>query len=70
VVSERDARALVHRLAGEEGVFGGTSSALNILGAIEVARELGSNKRVVTVVVDSGLKYLAGDLYARAEGLH
>jgi cysteine synthase A len=63
VVSEKDARALVHRLAGEEGVFGGTSSALNILGAIGVAEELGAGKRVVTVVVDSGLKYLGGDLY-------
>ena len=63
-VSERDARALVRRLASEEGVFGGTSSALNVLGAIGVARDLGPGARVVTVVVDSGLKYLAGDLYA------
>ena len=63
-VSERDARALVRRLASEEGVFGGTSSALNVLGAIGVARDLGPGHRVVTVIVDSGLKYLAGDLYA------
>jgi len=64
VVSEKDARALVHRLAGEEGIFGSTSSAINILGAIGVAQELGADKRVVTVVVDSGLKYLGGDLYS------
>jgi cysteine synthase A len=63
-VSERDARALVHRLAGEEGVFGGTSSALNVLGAIGVARDLGPGQRVITVIVDSGLKYLSGDLYS------
>jgi cysteine synthase A len=65
-VSEADARALARRLASEEGVFGGTSSALNVLGAITVAKELGPGKRVVTVIVDSGLKYLAGDLYAPA----
>lgn len=67
-VSERDARALVHRLAAEEGIFGGTSSALNVLGAIGVARDLGPGGRVVTVIVDSGLKYLAGDLYATPAG--
>ncbi len=65
-VSEGDARVLARRLAAEEGVFGGTSSAINILGALTLARELGPGKRVVTVVVDSGLKYLAGDLYARS----
>jgi cysteine synthase A len=65
-VSERDARTLVHRLAGEEGVFGGTSSALNVLGAIGVARDLGPGQRVITVIVDSGLKYLSGDLYSAA----
>ncbi len=63
-VPEAEARALARRLAGEEGVFGGTSSALNVLGAITLAKELGPGKRVVTVVVDSGLKYLSGDLYA------
>jgi cysteine synthase A len=63
VVSESDARALARRLAAEEGVFGGTSSAINILGALTLARDLGPDQRVVTVVVDSGLKYLAGDLY-------
>jgi len=67
-VSERDARTLVHRLAAEEGIFGGTSSALNVLGAIGVARDLGPGGRVVTVIVDSGLKYLAGDLYAMPAG--
>ncbi|HEY6356762.1 MAG TPA: cysteine synthase family protein [Vicinamibacterales bacterium] len=64
-VSEGDARALARRLAAEEGVFGGTSSAINVLGALTLAGELGRGRRVVTVIVDSGLKYLAGDLYAR-----
>ena len=64
VIAEADARALARRLAAEEGIFAGTSTAMNVLGALELARELGAEKRVATVACDSGLKYLAGDLYA------
>jgi cysteine synthase A len=63
-VQEEDARAMALRLAREEGLLVGTSSALNITAAIEVARELGAGKVVATVAVDTGLKYLAGDLFA------
>jgi cysteine synthase A len=63
-VDEAEARAMALRLAREEGVFVGTSSALNVVGALQVARELGPGKVVATVAVDTGLKYLAGDLYA------
>jgi cysteine synthase A len=63
-VEEDDARAMALRLAREEGLLVGTSSALNITGAIAVARELGPGKVVATVAVDTGLKYLAGDLFA------
>jgi cysteine synthase A len=62
-ISEADARRLVRRLAAEEGLFVGTSSGINILGALTVAGELGPGRRVVTVAVDTGLKYLAGDLF-------
>jgi cysteine synthase A len=62
-VREEDARALALRLAREEGLLVGTSSALNIAAAIDLARELGAGKRVATVAVDTGLKYLAGDLF-------
>ena len=62
-VSEAEARKLARRLAAEEGIFAGTSSALNVLGALAVAKDLGAGRRVVTVAVDSGLKYLSGDLY-------
>jgi cysteine synthase len=48
------------RLAREEGIFVGTSSGLNVVGALQLARELGPGH---TVAVDTGLKYLAGDLY-------
>jgi cysteine synthase A len=62
-VDEPEARALALRLAREEGIFAGTSSALNVLGAIRVARELGEGRTVVTVACDTGLKYLAGSLF-------
>jgi cysteine synthase A len=63
-VDEVEARAMARRLAKEEGVFAGTSSALNVVAALKIAKELGPGKVVATVAVDSGLKYLAGDLYA------
>jgi len=63
-VREEDARAMARRLAREEGLLVGTSSALNIAAAIELARELGAGNVVATVAVDSGLKYLAGDLFS------
>ncbi|MEO3811473.1 PLP-dependent cysteine synthase family protein [Sphaerisporangium sp. B11E5] len=62
-VDEAEARRLALPLARLEGVFAGTSSAVNVAGAIELARELGAGRSVVTVAVDTGLKYLSGDLY-------
>ena len=62
-IDEDEARAMARRLAREEGIFAGVSSGLNIVGALALARELGPGKTVVTVAVDSGLKYLAGDLF-------
>jgi cysteine synthase A len=62
-VDEADARAMAKQLAREEGLFVGTSSGLNIVAAVRLARELGPGKTVATVAVDTGLKYLAGDLF-------
>ena len=62
-VDEQEARAMARRLAREEGIFAGTSSGLNVVAALQLAREIGRGKTVATVAVDSGLKYLAGDLY-------
>jgi cysteine synthase A len=62
-IDEDEARALARRLAREEGLLVGTSSALNICAAIAIAKELGPGKTVATVAVDTGLKYLAGDLF-------
>jgi cysteine synthase A len=63
-IPEDDARAMALRLAREEGLLVGTSSALNIAAAVGLARELGPGKVVATVAVDTGLKYLAGALFA------
>ena len=63
-IPEADGRAMARRLAREEGLLVGTSSGLNIAAAVTLARELGPGKVVATVVVDSGLKYLAGDLFS------
>lgn len=54
---------MARRLASEEGLLAGTSTGLNVVGAIDLAVELGSGNSVVTVACDTGLKYLAGDLY-------
>ena len=62
-IEEKDGRQVARRMALEEGIFAGTSSGLNMAGALQVAQELGKGKTVVTVACDSGLKYLAGDLY-------
>jgi cysteine synthase len=62
-VDEADARAMAKQLAREEGLLVGTSSGLNIAGAVQLAHELGPGKTVATVAVDTGLKYLAGDLF-------
>ena len=62
-IDENDGRAMARRAANEEGIFAGTSTGLNLVAALDVARALGPGKVVATVAVDTGLKYLAGDLY-------
>jgi cysteine synthase A len=62
-VEESEAREMARRLAKEEGIFAGTSSGLNVAAAVQLAKELGRGNTVATVAVDSGFKYLAGDLY-------
>ena len=62
-VKDEDAYNIARRLAREEGIFGGTTSGANVWAAIQRARKIGAGKKIVTVIVDSGLKYLNGDLY-------
>jgi cysteine synthase A len=62
-VSDGDAYDTARKLAKNEGIFGGITSGANVWAAIQRAKALGKGKRIVTVIVDSGLKYLSGDLY-------
>ncbi len=62
-VPTADAKAMARRLAREEALFAGTSSGANVLAALELARRLGAGKTVVTLLCDSGLKYLSTDVY-------
>ncbi len=62
-VSDEDAINTTRELAKKEGIFAGTTSGANVWAAMQRAKKLGAGKRIVTVVVDSGLKYLQGDLY-------
>lgn len=63
-IDETQARKTCRQLAEQEGLLVGTSSGLNVAAALELAQELGPGKVVVTVACDTGLKYLAGDLFA------
>lgn len=63
-ISTEDAMATARRLAGEEGVFAGTSTGGNVAVALRVAQRLGPDRTVVTVAVDSGMKYLSTALYS------
>lgn len=62
-VDQNKAFEMCRRLAREEGIFGGGSTGLNVCAAIEIAVELGSGNRVVTLGCDNGVKYLGGHIY-------
>lgn len=64
-VSTEDAKAMTRRLAREEALFAGTSSGANVLAAIQLGQRLGPDATVVTLMADSGLKYLSTDVYRK-----
>jgi cysteine synthase A len=64
-VSTEEAMATARRLAREEGIFAGTSTGGNVAVALRLAERLGPDQTVVTVAVDSGMKYLSTRLYAQ-----
>jgi cysteine synthase len=66
-IAETDARAMCRTLAEQEGIFAGTSTGLNVVGALQLAKELGPSHTIVTVACDSGLKYLSSNLYGAAD---
>jgi cysteine synthase len=63
-IPQAEAFETARQAARAEGIFSGPSTGANIAAAIAIARRLGPGHRVVTIQVDSGLKYLAGQLYS------
>jgi cysteine synthase A len=57
-VSTEEAIAMAFRLAREEGLFAGTSTGANVLAALRLAEQLRPDATVVTVMCDTGMKYL------------
>ena len=62
-VGTEEAKAMARRLAKEEALFAGTSSGANVVAALRIAERLGPKATVVTLMADSGLKYLSTDVF-------
>jgi cysteine synthase A len=62
-VSTEEANEMARRLAREEGIFSGSSTGANVIASLAIAKKLGAGKNIVTIAVDSGLKYLSTDVY-------
>ncbi|RIV73768.1 PLP-dependent cysteine synthase family protein [Flagellimonas aequoris] len=62
-VKDEDAYKMARELATKEGIFGGITSGANVWAAVQRAKALGPGKKIVTVIIDSGLRYLNGDLF-------
>ena len=66
-VSTEEAQAMALRLAREEGLFGGTSTGANVVAALRVAADLGEGATVVTLMCDTGMKYLSNPAFQGAQ---
>jgi len=62
-VTTAEAKAMARRLAKEEGIFAGPSTGANVAAALRIAERLGPDATVVTIVVDSGLRYSSTDVF-------
>ncbi len=62
-VKDEDAFATARALARQEGILGGITSGANVWAALQRARALGPGKTVVTVIIDTGLRYLGAGLF-------
>ena len=63
MVSDKDAFETVSRLARLEGILGGSSAGANVFAAIQVAKKLGQDKRVVTIIPDVAERYLSKNIF-------
>ncbi|WP_332248826.1 pyridoxal-phosphate dependent enzyme [Arthrobacter sp. FB24] len=54
---------MARRLARQEGLFAGTSSGANVVAALHTAERMGPGSTIVTILCDSGLRYLSTELY-------
>jgi len=63
MVTDLDAFEMVKQLAAKEGVLAGSSAGANVFAALEVARQLGPGKRVVTLIPDSAERYLSKKIF-------
>jgi cysteine synthase A len=68
-VKTTEAKETARQLARKDGIFAGTSSGGNVHAALQVAKQLGPAATVVTLMIDSGLKYVSTDLYRRGSGV-
>jgi cysteine synthase A len=59
-VSTEEARSMALRLAREEGLFAGTSTGANVVAALRLAEDLPAGATIVTIMCDTGMKYLRG----------
>ena len=66
-VTDEEAYDTARKLACKEGILGGVSSGTSTHGALQVARMLGKGKRVLTILADTGERYLQTDLWAEGE---
>ncbi len=69
IVTDIEAMEMTRRLAREEGLMCGISSGTNVVAALRMARELGPDKTVVTVLPDTGERYISTKLFCGEEGL-
>jgi cysteine synthase A len=58
-ISDEEGLAQVYALLAEEGLCVGLSSGINVAGAIALARQMGPGRRIVTILADSGMRYLS-----------
>ncbi len=72
-ISDQEMVGMLYRLLREEGWFFGSSTGVNIVGAVEIAKKLGPGHTIVTILCDGGVKYqsrLFNEEWLAAHGLH